>query len=85
MMVADLTAAGLVEARLWGSTAPWIESVRAARPYWRIRSFSFVPIAAGFAALFAGMLTGRRGDERGLTEDLTAVAAVGRRAASEAS
>ena len=72
MMAADLTIAGLVEARIWGSTAPWIESVRAARPYWVIRSLSFIPIAAGFMALFAGMLTGERGDERGLPKQVAA-------------
>jgi cbb3-type cytochrome oxidase subunit 1 len=64
MMVADLTVAGLVEAHLWASTAPWLDSVRAARPFWLLRSLSFFPIAGGFLALFAGMLTGRRGDER---------------------
>ena len=31
MMVSDLTIAGLVEAHLWQSAAPWIESVRAAQ------------------------------------------------------
>jgi len=80
LMVSDLTVAGLVEARIWGSAAPWIESVRAARPYWLLRSWSFVPIAAGFLALFAGMVTGRRG----LPQPRPAVP-VARRAASEAS
>lgn len=74
MMVADLTIAGLVEARLWKSTAPWIESVRAARPYWRIRSLSFVPIAAGFLALFGGMVTGKRA---GVEEDAAAANVAG--------
>ncbi|HLG99901.1 MAG TPA: cbb3-type cytochrome c oxidase subunit I [Bryobacteraceae bacterium] len=60
MMVTDLTLAGLVEARLWSSAAPWLESVRAARPYWLIRSLSFIPIAGGFMALFAGLIVGRR-------------------------
>lgn len=72
MMASDLTIAGLVEARLWGSAAPWMESVRAARPYWVIRSLSFIPVAAGFMALLAGMLTGERGDERGLPEQMAA-------------
>ena len=61
MMVLDLTAAGLVEAHLWQSTAPWIESVRAARPYWLIRTLTFVPITAGFLALLGGLLVGPRG------------------------
>lgn len=89
MMVSDLTIAGLVEARFWGSAAPWIESVRAARPYWLIRSLSFFPIAAGFLALFAGLVTGQRGDERNLQDnaELTAAHVAPRlsRAASEAS
>ena len=61
LMVTDLTIAGIVEARLWQSAAPWLESVRAARPYWLIRSGSAIPIAAGFLALLAGFTTGPRG------------------------
>ncbi len=53
IMVSDLTIAGLVEARIWQSSAPWMESVRAARPYWIIRTLSFVPIAAGFVLLLS--------------------------------
>src|SRR4029079_1506008 len=34
MMVADLPIAGIVEARVWQSGAPWLDSVRAAQPYW---------------------------------------------------
>jgi hypothetical protein len=55
--------------------------VRAARPYWIIRSLSFIPIAGGFVALFAGMLTGTRGSERGHAEPAAAIG----QAASEAS
>jgi cbb3-type cytochrome oxidase subunit 1 len=65
MMVSDLTAAGLVEAQHWqmsGQTPePWIDSVRAAQPFWLIRTLSFVPIGAGFLALLAGLTTGDRG------------------------
>ena len=61
MMVSDLTHAGLVEASLWRSSAPWIDSVRAVRPYWLIRSLTFVPIATGFVLLLAGLVTGERG------------------------
>lgn len=61
MMVGDLTIAGLVEARSWHSGAPWIDSVRAAQPYWLIREFSFVPIVFGFMALLAGLITGDPG------------------------
>src|ERR1700728_1714500 len=60
-MFIDLTAAGLVEAHLWQSAAPWIESVRAAKPYWLIRAIMFVPITAGFIALLCGLLVGTRG------------------------
>ena len=60
-MVLDLTAAGLVEAHTWQSTAPWIESVRAVKPFWLIRTLTFVPIAAGFVALLAGLTVGPRG------------------------
>jgi cbb3-type cytochrome oxidase subunit 1 len=61
IMVVDLTIAGLVEARIWQSSAPWLDSVRAARPYWLIRTHTFIPIAAGFLALLAGLVTGKRG------------------------
>jgi len=61
IMVTDLTLAGLAEARVWQTSAPWIESVRAARPYWWIRTLSAVPIAAGFITLLIGLTTGGRG------------------------
>ncbi len=60
IMVVDLTIAGLIEAQSWQSGAPWMESVRAARPYWLIRVFTFIPIAGGFIALLVGLLTGER-------------------------
>ncbi len=60
LMFSDLTIAGVVEARLWQSAAPWLESVRAARPYWIVRTGSAIPIAAGFFALLAGLITGPR-------------------------
>jgi cbb3-type cytochrome oxidase subunit 1 len=61
VMVVDLTVAGWVEAGLWGSTAPWIDSVRAAKPFWLVRTLTFVPITAGFLSLLAGLLVGPRG------------------------
>ncbi len=63
VMVVDLTIAGLVEARLWQSAAPWIESVRAVHVYWLIRALTFFPIAGGFALLLAGLTTGPRVQE----------------------
>ena len=61
IMVADLTIAGIVEARVWQSGAPWIESVRAAWPYWLVRALAGIPIAGGFIALLAGLTTGPPG------------------------
>jgi cbb3-type cytochrome oxidase subunit 1 len=61
LMVTDLTIAGLVEARLWQSAAPWLDSVRAAKPYWIIRTGSALPIAGGFIMLLVGFTTGDRG------------------------
>lgn len=61
VMVADLTMAGIVEARLWQSSAPWLDSVLAARPYWLVRTLSAIPITAGFIALLLGLTTGKRG------------------------
>lgn len=58
IMVVDLTIAGLVQAQLWQSGAPWTSSLEAARPYWIVRTLSSIPIAAGFVALLAGLLTG---------------------------
>jgi cbb3-type cytochrome oxidase subunit 1 len=61
MMVSVLTAAGLIEGRLWQSDAPWLDSVRAVRPLWLLRSLSAIPITAGFIALLLGLTTGPRG------------------------
>ncbi len=41
VMVLDLTTAGLVEAHIWQSSAPWLESVRAAKPFWLVRTLTF--------------------------------------------
>jgi cbb3-type cytochrome c oxidase subunit I len=61
LMFVDLTLAGLVQARLWESSAPWLDSVRAARPYWIVRVLAGVPIVAGFIALLVGLTTRPRG------------------------
>jgi cytochrome c oxidase cbb3-type subunit I/II len=63
IMVVDLTIAGILEARVWLAGAAWLESVRAARPYWIVRTLSAVPIAAGFISLLAGLVTGPRNAE----------------------
>lgn len=71
LMVSDLTHAGLTEARVWRSTTPWVDSVRAAQPYWFIRALTFFPIAAGFVLLLAGLITGERGAGlRSVQEDI---------------
>jgi cbb3-type cytochrome c oxidase subunit I len=61
VMVIDLTIAGLVQGGLWQQAGPWLDSVRASRPYWIVRSLSAVPIVAGFALLCVGLFSGRRG------------------------
>lgn len=61
IMVIDLTLAGIVQGQLWKEGAPWIESLQASRPYWIVRSISAIPVAAGFIALFVGMVTGEAG------------------------
>ena len=68
LMVSVLTAAGVIEARLWQSDAPWLESVRAVRPWWLSRSLSAIPITAGFVALLLGLTTGPRGAGRPVVE-----------------
>jgi cbb3-type cytochrome oxidase subunit 1 len=65
-MVTSLTMAGLAEASLWKSGAPWMDSVRAARPYWILRTLSSVPITAGFLAFLFGLVTGPK--DAGLAE-----------------
>jgi cbb3-type cytochrome oxidase subunit 1 len=69
VMVVDLTVAGLVEAQAWQSGAPWIESVRAAKPYWLVRALSAIPIAGGFVALLLGLTTGPRSDVQAGRDD----------------
>jgi len=61
VMFVDLTIAGLVEAHLWQSAAPWMDSVRAAKPFWLIRAVNFVPVLLGFVALLCGLVVGPRG------------------------
>ncbi|MCB1671033.1 MAG: cbb3-type cytochrome c oxidase subunit I [Gammaproteobacteria bacterium] len=61
LMVIDLTVAGLVQGQLWLDGTPWLESVRASRPYWIFRSLTAVPIAAGFVVLLYGLVSGPRG------------------------
>lgn len=57
-MVSLLTAAGLIEARIWNTNLPWLESVIAAKKYWLIRSHTAILIAAGFISLCVSLFTG---------------------------
>ena len=57
-MVIDLTIAGVVEAQLWESGAPWVASLRAAKPYWFVRSLTGGPIILGFLLFWVSLLTG---------------------------
>ena len=67
LMVADLTIAGLVEAQVWESSAPWIDSVRAAGSYWLVRTLSGVPILAGFILFWISLVTGPKLSEASLS------------------
>src|ERR1700719_835485 len=58
LMVADLTIAGLVEAQVWQSSAPWIDSVRTVGSYWLVRTLSGLPILAGFLLFLTSLVTG---------------------------
>ena len=60
IMVTDLTIAGLIQAELWQSSAPWLESVQQSRIYWHIRTGSALPTTAGFIMLFHGLCSGQK-------------------------
>ena len=63
LMVIDLTGAGLVQATLWQRHLPWIESVRASRPYWIFRTLDGLVLLAGFVVFGLGFVTGARNAE----------------------
>src|SRR2546426_5685320 len=68
LMVADLTIAGLVEAQVWQSSAPWIDSVRAVGSYWLVRTLSGLPILAGFVLFWISLVTGPKLSEATTSE-----------------
>ena len=77
LMVADLTIAGLVEAQVWQSSAPWIDSVRAVGSYWLARTLSGLLLLAGFILFWTSLVTGPRlseatttGTSRATSEDI---------------
>ncbi len=59
-MVVDLSIAGVVQAQLWQDGLPWLESLRASRQYWVWRTWSAVPLIAGFVLLFVSFFTGNK-------------------------
>lgn len=61
VMMIDLTIAGVIQGKLWQTSAPWLESIRASEPYWVVRSLSAIPIASGFILILVGLTTGPRG------------------------
>ena len=61
LMFVDLTIAGIIQGKLWQTSAPWVDSLQASYPYWLIRAFSSVPITAGFVLLLVGLTTGPKG------------------------
>ncbi len=58
LMVIDLTVAGLIQAQLWHSGAPWIDSVVASKHAWITRSATGLLILGGFLDLLRGLMTG---------------------------
>lgn len=60
LMVLDLTCAGLVQGDLWRQHVPWIESVRASRPYWIFRTVDGCLLLLGFGVFAASFLVGER-------------------------
>src|SRR3981081_2412197 len=73
LMVTDLTIAGLVEAQVWQSSAPWIDSVRTVGSYWLVRTLSGLPILAGFVLFWTSLVTGPRLSEA-ITSGISRVA-----------
>src|ERR1700676_1635982 len=79
LMVIDLTIAGLVEAQVWESSAPWIDSVSAVASYWLVRTLSGLPFLTGFFSFWISLIPGPRLSEatpsatsRATSEDIAA-------------
>ncbi|MBX9688054.1 MAG: cbb3-type cytochrome c oxidase subunit I [Candidatus Obscuribacterales bacterium] len=60
LMVVDLTLAGLVEASAWQSWLPWLDSLRAAKHFFEIRTLSGLLVIAGFILLILSMTRGAK-------------------------
>lgn len=74
-MVFDLSAAGVVQGILWQQHVLWMESVRASRPYWILRTVNGGVLLAGFFLFGLSLLTGRRNPEGTLGVALDAASA----------
>lgn len=62
-MVSLLTAAGLAESKIWQTPLPWIDSVRAVKDYWMMRTLTAILIGGGFISLFVSFFTGKNNSE----------------------
>ncbi len=60
VMVGELTLAGLVEANIWQGAQPWIESVRAVKQYWLVRTGSGAILLIGFLHLCFAFCSGKK-------------------------
>ena len=60
-VLADLTAAGVMQGEMWKQATPWLDSVTASRVYWVGRAHIGSILTASFVALLAGLTTGPRG------------------------
>lgn len=75
-MVLDLSIAGIVEAKIWEQSLPWLESVRAVRGYWLARTISGLPILLAFISLWLSLCTGPRNESQIAEGPSAALAAV---------
>jgi len=61
-MVSVLTAAGLAEAKVWETSLPWLDSIRAAKDFWMYRTLSAILVVGGFVSLCTSFFTGARNE-----------------------
>lgn len=62
-MVSVLTVSGLIEAHMWQSALPWIDSVRTAHDYWSVRSLVAIPLLAGFVCFIHSITSGPKNQD----------------------
>lgn len=56
IMDIDLLAAGLVQGFMWKSTAPFIDTVIASKPFWWVRTLSGVAVFVGQVVFVINMI-----------------------------